>query len=102
MVRKVIWAHSAEKDLDAVAEYIHRDSPAYAAAFVHRILKTGRSLSEFAERGRVVPEFKNHSLREIFVHSYRLIYRIEEERVSILALIHGRRDFDSAWSEKER
>jgi len=102
MARKVIWAHSAEEDLDVAAEYIHRDSPAYAAAFVHRILKTGRSLSELAERGRVVPEFKYHNLREIFVFSYRLIYRIEEERVSILALIHGRRDFNSAWSERER
>ncbi len=44
MARKVIWAHSAEEDLDVAAEYIHCDSPAYAAAFVHRILKTGQSL----------------------------------------------------------
>ena len=40
MARKAIWAHSAEEDLDVAAEYIHRNSPAYAAAFVHRILKT--------------------------------------------------------------
>lgn len=82
--------------------YIQRDSPAYAAAFVTRLLEAGRSLSEFAERGRLIPEFKNHNLREIYIHNYRLIYQIEQERISILALIHGRRDLSSAWSEKQR
>ena len=48
MGRRVIWANVAEADLDAAAEYIHRDSPAYAATFVLRALKTGRSLSDFA------------------------------------------------------
>lgn len=33
---RVIWAHAAETDLEAAAEYIHRDSPAYAASFVNR------------------------------------------------------------------
>jgi toxin ParE1/3/4 len=102
MEREIVWAHAADEDLDAAASYIHRDSPAYAATFVHRALEAGRSLSEFAERGRIVPQFRDENIREIFVHSYRLIYRIEEEQISILALIHGRRDFQTAWDEKER
>ena len=32
MARKVIWADAAVADLDAAAEYILKDSPAYAAA----------------------------------------------------------------------
>ena len=102
MARKVIWAYAAEEDLEAAASYIHRDSPVYAASFILRALEAGRSLTELAERGRVVPEFKNSSIREIFIHSYRLIYRIEDDRISILALIHGRRDFQTAWDEKDR
>ena len=34
MARKVIWADAAVADLDAAAEFISKDSPAYAAAFV--------------------------------------------------------------------
>jgi len=102
MGRKVVWAHAAEADLEAAAEYIHRDSPAYAAAFVLRALEAGHSLSEFAERGRMVPEFKDKNIREIFVQSYRLIYSVESDRVSILALIHGRRDFMTAWDDRGR
>jgi toxin ParE1/3/4 len=102
MARNVIWAYAAEEDLEAAASYIHRDSPAYAVSFVERALEAGRSLNEFAERGRMVPELSDSSIREIFIFSYRLVYRIEDDRISILALIHGRRDFQKAWNEKAR
>jgi len=102
MACNVIWAYAAEEDLEAAASYIHRDSPVYAVSFVERVLEAGRSLNEFAERGRVVPELSDSSIREIFVFSYRLVYRIEDDRISILALIHGRRDFQKAWNEKAR
>ncbi|PKL57426.1 MAG: type II toxin-antitoxin system mRNA interferase toxin, RelE/StbE family [Methanomicrobiales archaeon HGW-Methanomicrobiales-5] len=102
MARQIVWAYAAEEDLDAAAAYIHRDSPAYAASFVNRALQAGRFLSELAERGRMVPEFMDEKIREIFVYGYRLIYRIESDRISILGLIHGRRDFQTAWTEMDR
>ncbi len=102
MARKVIWAYAAEEDLEAAASCIRRDSPVYAASFVDRALEAGRSLNEFAERGRIVPELRDSSIREIFVYSYRFVYRIEDDRISIVALIHGRRDFQKAWDEKDR
>ena len=102
MGRRVIWAYAAEADLDAAAEYIHRDSPAYSAAFVLRTLEAGRSLTDFAERGRIVPEFKDKKISEISLQSYRLIYLVEDNRVSVVALIHGRRDFRTAWDERDR
>ena len=102
MARKVIWADGAVADLDAAADYISKDSPAYAASFVLQSLKAARSLGDLPERGRVVPEFKREDIREIFVFNYRLIYRIDELRVSVLAFIHGRRDFSQAWDERKR
>jgi toxin ParE1/3/4 len=102
MARQVVWAYGAEEDLDTASAYIHKDSPAYAASFVNRALQVGHSLSELAERGRIVPEFMDEKIREIFVYSYRLIYRIESDRISILGLVHGRRDFQTSWVEKDR
>jgi len=87
--------------LEAAADYISKDSPAYASAFVFRALEKARSLNNMSERGRIVPEFIDEAIREIFIYSYRLIYRIEDTRISILALIHGRRDFQTAWDERE-
>lgn len=102
MAKEVIWSYAAEEDLDAAADYIYRDSPAYAVSFVDRVLESARSLNEFAKRGHIVPELRDDSIREIFIYSYRLIYHIEDDQISVLALIHGRRDFHNAWEEKER
>ncbi|MBI5193648.1 MAG: type II toxin-antitoxin system RelE/ParE family toxin [Nitrospirae bacterium] len=102
MARKVIWSYEATADLDALAEYIARDSTFYAASFVQEILTASRSLDIFSERGRIVPEFSDPNIRELFVIDYRLIYSIEEQCVDILGLIHGRRDLKKLWEIEQR
>jgi len=39
-----------------------------------------------------VPEFDSKTLREVFAYSYRIIYRIEDDTVTVAAVIHGRRE----------
>ena len=88
---RVSWSPTALDDVDAIAEYISRDSPAYARAVVARIRDTARKLREFPNAGRVVPEIEDEAIRERFVYSYRLIYRIQHSDVLIVAVVHGRR-----------
>jgi plasmid stabilization system protein ParE len=52
MARKVTWTQSAWRDLEEIAEYIAKDSPHYAAAFVLEARDAARSLTRVAERGR--------------------------------------------------
>jgi len=54
-------------------------------------------LKDFSERGRIVPELFNSNIRELLVKEYRLIYGLEESRVVILGIIHGRRDLQTLW-----
>jgi toxin ParE1/3/4 len=102
MDRTVRWSLRALSDLDTAAEFIAADSLGYAAAFVIEAREASRSLATLAERGRVVPEYGSPNIRELFVHSYRLIYRLEETRVVIAALIHGRRDLVRLWRRERR
>jgi plasmid stabilization system protein ParE len=51
-------------------------------------------LETLADRGRIVPELSAPVIREIFVYRYRLMYRLAQDSVEILAFIHGARDFD--------
>ncbi|MGH9366991.1 MAG: type II toxin-antitoxin system RelE/ParE family toxin [Thermoanaerobaculia bacterium] len=100
MARSVVWVQLAAADLETAAEFIARDSPSYASVFVEETIDASRSLRRLAERGRVVPEFDVPDLRELLVQNYRMIYRVEPNRVTIVALIHGRRDLISAWKER--
>ncbi len=42
----------------------------------------------------MVPEVGSQSVRELFVHRYRLLYELRGDLVVILAVIHGARDFE--------
>ena len=53
-----------------------------------------------AERGRVVPELDDPTIREVFVYRYRLQYRIEDTRVLVVAFLHGARDF-ATWKASQ-
>jgi len=88
---RVTWSPTALDDVEAIAEYINRDSPAYTRAVVNKILDTTRMLEAFPNAGRIVPELDDEKIREHFVYSYRIIYRIQNNEVLIIAVVHGRR-----------
>lgn len=102
MARKVKWTERAFNDLSAVADYIAIDSPHYAAAFVREVRDAARSLANFSDRGRIVPEFSSKNIRELFVRDYRLIYSLNKRDVYILAFIHGARDLARLWQRESR
>ena len=89
MVKSVIWSEPAAFDLERAVAYIYEDSPAYAIAFYNKIKEQSRTLNKFAERGRVVPENDDEHVREVFVHRYRLIYKVNDENIVIIAFVHG-------------
>jgi len=91
MALRLVWSPEALEDIEAIAAYIERDSPWYANAVVTRIVATAETIPEHPGAGRVVPEVDRKDIRERFVYSYRLIYRIEKRRILIAAVIHGSR-----------
>lgn len=99
-VRRVVWASAARIALDEIVEYVARDSRESALRVLTRALETAASLSTLPERGRVVPELSDPAIRELFVHRYRLLYRIFDEVVVIVAFLHGARDF-AAWRRSQ-
>lgn len=91
MVDVIRWSPEAVDDLAKLVEYIARDSAFYARAVATKIVVTARRIAEHPRLGRVVPEFADDAIRERFVYSYRLIYRVEPERIIVVAVVHGRR-----------
>ena len=90
---KIIWAPSALKDIDSIAQYIERDSVDQAALFVTRIIEMVDRLEEFPQSGRVIPEIRNSSYREIIYGAYRIMYRITEKEIWITGVLHGAKNW---------
>lgn len=90
---RVIWSTQSLNDLDAIYEYIAKDSPIYAQRVIERMISRGEQLGTFPKSGRKTPEMNRSDIREILEGSYRIVYHIKEDEIEILTVLHGARLF---------
>ena len=91
--REVVWAERARRALDEALAYIEERSPQSARRLAERVLERADSLDTFSERGRIVPEVGDPTLRELLIDPFRLMYELDERQVRIVGFIHQRRLF---------
>lgn len=93
MVYRISWAPRALEDLKDLVDYIRRDRPIVAREFGLKIIQKAESLSSMPERGRLIPNFRDPTLREVIVPPYRIAYRINRQNalVEIARVWHGAR-----------
>ena len=85
----VKWTTYAANDLISIENHIARDSIQYSLVVVDRILDRVLQLKSFPESGSIVPEYGRLDIREIFVHTYRIIHQLHTDQVRILTICHG-------------
>ena len=82
------WSPLAISRLSEIAKYIAQDNPVAAERWVNKIFALVEKLSDFPERGRMVPEINNKMIREVISGNYRVIYKLEDREISILTVRH--------------
>jgi len=85
----VYWTPRAIEDLKMIARFIAMDDPQVARRFAHKLKRRTETLCRFPNRGRVVPEIGRDDVRELIEGNYRLVYRIFEDSVHLLAIFEG-------------
>ena len=88
MAYRVVWSPKAVEDVEAIATYISRDSPSYASAVVQKLINQASRLSDSPSAETLVPECCDPKMHETCAYSYRMIYHINENRVTVAAIIH--------------
>ena len=88
---KIVWTDLAKEDLRSIFDYISRDSKVYAGRHVDKLISRVDQLESNPKSGRVVPEFNKEEIRELVEGSYRLVYRLKENTVSVLRVHHSAR-----------
>jgi len=99
---KVKWSEKASSHLQAIHDFISKDSRTYAVRFVKSLISSTSKLEVAPRCERIVPEFEVYGFREVIYQNYRIVYRIknENERIEILAVIHCSRDFRTTFSQE--
>ena len=88
---RVQWTPQATEDLQAIYDYIGRDSPKYAALVVERIISAVDTLEQFPLAGRSVPEHARDDVRELVRPPYRIVYRVLEDGIHIATVFRSSR-----------
>ena len=79
MAYKLIWSPAARDDLHDIVVFIARDNPNRAMSFGYELISETDRLQELPELGRIVPEYRNNSIREIIFRPYRIVYRVDHD-----------------------
>jgi plasmid stabilization system protein ParE len=82
----IIWSPLAVKRLEEIFDFICEDNPVAARKLIESIFNKIEHLSKYPERGRKVPEVNRAEIREVFEGAYRIVYRIDKKRISILTI----------------
>lgn len=91
MARALKWSPKAASNLEEICEFIGEDSAHYAFLFARKVVALVKTLPVFPESGRIVPEYGDPNLREKIYNNYRIVYRIREDAIEIVAICHGAR-----------
>jgi len=97
---KVVWTRPALRHLGEAREYIAIDNPAAAANQIERIEQSVRKLAVFPMMGR---RGMRVGTREFPIPGtpYIVVYRLANDKLQILAVLHGARNWKSESGEKE-
>ena len=85
---KIVWSPLAIDRIREVATYIARDDLSAAQRWIELIFEKVENIRDFPELGRIVPELNRKEIRELLFKNYRIIYRLDKNRISTLTIRH--------------
>jgi toxin ParE1/3/4 len=62
---RVHWTNTAIEHLVSIHEYVAHNSQPYADRLVDKLTRRSEQIATFPLSGRMVPEYRNESIREV-------------------------------------
>lgn len=89
---KITFAVSAVEDLEGIRKwYADQHVPDVGEGLLREVIDQVERLVEFPESGRIVPEFDVTQLREIIHPPFRIVYRLDNDRVRVVRVWRSER-----------
>lgn len=101
---ELLWTESAKNDLNEIIDYIANDSKEIALEKLLEIKDNTKQLSSFRNHGRIIPELKKQNIikfREVIVSPWRIMYKISDDKIYIMAVIDGRRNIEDILLKRQ-
>ena len=83
------WTQRAQGDLISIGRFIAEDNIINAKKWIRKLRARARKITDAPMSGRIVPEFENNNIREVFLENYRIVYLLQNETVLIITVFEG-------------
>jgi toxin ParE1/3/4 len=83
----------AERDLEAIGDYIARDNPERALSFIRELRGKCLDLADFPDRHPLVPRYETLGVRHRVHGNYLIFYRADAGGVTVIHILHGAMDY---------
>jgi plasmid stabilization system protein ParE len=83
----------AERDLEAIGDYIAADNPARAISFIVDLRAKCLDLASMPRRFPLVARYEAEGVRRRAHGNYLIFYRTGRERIVVLHVLHGATDY---------
>lgn len=90
-MKPVVWSEESYVSLQLIYDYIFKDSPQNAEKVVNTMLNLGDSLNIHPEKYPIDPVFKDSSIRFFPKWNFKIVYKIEKQRIFIINIYSTRK-----------
>lgn len=99
---KVVITDAAIEDLQAIGDYIAERNPTRAGSFVEELLLRCERIGDTPRAWPLVPRYESYGIHRRVFGDYLIFYRISEDMVEIIHVLHGARDYEALLFPRER
>ncbi len=92
---RVFLTQSAISDLESIGDWIAADRHERAQAFVLLLRTRCQQLADMPRAFPLVPRYESRGVRRRPVGDYLIFYRVAADRVEVVHVLHGARDYEA-------
>ena len=96
---KVRLTPEAEADLEGIGDKIAERNAARAVTYVRELRERCLRIAEFPHAGPPRPQW-GEDIRIAIHGKYVIVYRVRDETVEVLRVVHGARDLDALFADE--
>ncbi len=91
----VVLTEAALEDLQTIADHIAIDAPGRALSYFRELRQACEGLADHPRRFPLVARYSHRGIRRRPHGDYLIFYWIIAERVEVLHILHGARDYEA-------
>lgn len=95
----LVITEDAKIDLMEIKAFIQPHNPKRAESFIDDLLDKCAVLLDMPRAFPLIPRYEHYGIRRCVYRDYLIFYRVREELIEVIRILHGARDYETILFE---